>query len=75
MCKETKEELKKGTELAKQLLKHLKSMGAAQCEIPVTDIDGVKYWIKIKQADDSEYSSDEILTREHIKLNQDQKQN
>lgn len=49
MCKETKEELKKGEDLAKKLIDHLKNMGAAQCEIPITDTDGVKYLIKVEQ--------------------------
>ncbi len=49
MCKETKDELKKGAELAKQLLEHLKCMGAAQCKIPITDTDGTKYLVKIEQ--------------------------
>ncbi len=51
MCKETKEELKKGEKLAKGLLEHLKNMGAAQCKIPLTDTDGIKYWVKVEQTD------------------------
>ena len=51
MCKETKKELKKGKKLAKGLIMHLNNMGAAQLKIPITDFDGVKFWVKVEQTD------------------------
>ncbi len=58
MCKETKKELKKGKKLAKQLVEHAQSMGAAQCIIPIIDTNGIEFLIKVEQAQKDVHSSD-----------------
>ena len=46
VCEELNQELGNGRKLAEQLALHLESMGAGQCEIPITTDDGC-YLIKI----------------------------
>uniref|UniRef100_A0A6H1ZJ29 Uncharacterized protein n=1 Tax=viral metagenome TaxID=1070528 RepID=A0A6H1ZJ29_9ZZZZ len=52
MCKELQAELDRGGDLARQLVEHLLTMGAARCTIPV-EIDGQRYQVRVGVAEDA----------------------